>query len=59
MYLDECVIYVTGTIGILCFIGIAGFAEGGNYTGAIVCLIMMTIMFGVAVKLDNQSKRKR
>lgn len=59
MYLDELAIYVIGTIGIICFILLAGFAEGGNYIGAIVCLIMMTIMFGVAVKLDNQSKRKR
>lgn len=59
MYLDDIATFVIGSVGIVCFILLAGFAEGGNYTGAIVCLVMMTIMFGVAVKLDNQSKRKR
>ena len=59
MYLDELATYVIGSIGIVCFLLLAGFAEGGNYTGAIICLVMMTIMFGVAVKLDNQNKRKR
>lgn len=59
MYLDDIATFVIGSVGIVCFILLAGFAEGGNFVGAIVCLIMMAIMFGVAVKLDNQSKRKR
>ena len=59
MYVRDIAIYVLGYIGIMCFILLAGFVEGGNLIAALVCLVIMSVSFQVAVHLDAKTKEKR
>lgn len=59
MYLDDIGIYTLGSIGIMAFIALAGFAEGGNYMAAILSLLIMIVSLGIAVRLDSKQTKKR
>lgn len=59
MYADDVAVYVLGFVGLLSFILMAGFVEGGNLIAAVVCMAIMIIAFHVALYLDEKSKAKR
>lgn len=59
MYLDDIGIYALGSIGIMAFIALAGFTEGGNYLAAVLSMVIMIVTLGIAVRLDRKQTKKR
>jgi len=59
MYLDDIGAYFFGSIGIMAFIALAGFAEGGNYMAAIISIVIMAVTLWIALKLDGRQTKKR
>lgn len=60
MYADEIVMYALGIVGILSFILMTGFVEGGNLIAAVVCLAIMFTAFHIGLFIDGKkAKRKR
>lgn len=59
MDLTEIKIFLSGSIGIIAFIALAGFTEGCNYPGAIISMMIMAISVKIALDLDRKSNKKR
>lgn len=59
MYMDDIGTYIFGSIGIMAFIALAGFAEGGNYMAAVICIVIMAVTLWIALKLDSRETKKR
>ena len=55
-YLEDVLIYVFGTVGIIAFILLAGFAEGGNTIAAVVSLMILLIALSIAVRMDQKNR---
>lgn len=59
MYLDDIAVYILGVIGIIAFLALSGFVEGGNYMAAIVSLAIMAVSFRIALSLEGKIEHKK
>lgn len=58
MYLEDVLTYAFGFVGIIAFILLAGFTEGGNYTAALASLMVLLIAFSIAVRMEQESREQ-